>query len=620
MTKIVLIAPNREIAQSAAAAKEAYRLDVEICHGAMEAAPGIVAALRGQGAKVVISRGGTALLIKQQARIPVVEIKMSLGDAVRAIEVARQYGSRIMFVGFLNHVQDLDSLGPLLGLDIGQTIIRDRQDAEAQIKAAKAGGYDVIIGGAVQCEIAEKLAMPAVFLQVGLQSVYNAYNEAKALLEVVLEEERKTEEIRALLDNTGEGFVAIDRAGRITLVNQAAVRLLGCAREDLIGELVSAALPGLANLNGVLMEHGSGKDEVITIGKRVLLYNKIPLRHNGETIGAMATLKDAKRLSEEEGKIRVKQHLSGLYAKYQFSDIIGASKVLAEAKRIAESYARVHSTVLITSESGTGKEMFTQSIHNASPRSEGPFVAVNCAALAPGILESELFGYAEGAFSGAKKGGKMGVFELAHGGTIFLDEVGEVSSVLQEKLLRVLQERCVMRLGDDKVIPVDVRVVAATNKDLVREVKEGRFREDLFFRLNVLRLAIPPLRERKEDILALAQAFLTKHAVDRPLAVSPSVEALLQHYDWPGNIRELENLMERLSIISERGEIRERDLHAYFSEMEGLRAGKADEVKLDADEVTRVLALVKGNKTKAAVMLGVHRSTLWRFLNDKNGD
>ncbi|SFL74775.1 sigma 54-interacting transcriptional regulator [Pelosinus propionicus] len=617
MAKISLIAPNQEIAEYAVQAKELYHWDFDICIELMEAAVQKALSLKNKGTKIIISRGGTALCLKKKSHLPVVEIKMTLGDAALALQKAQKYGNRFLFVGFSNHLQELDSLGPLMGLDIAQVVIQNYHEAEEVIAKAKEEGVHAIIGGAVQCEIARKLHIPAVFLHSGIQAIHNAYNEAKAMLDLLSNEERKTEELKTLLDNTGEGFVAIDKKNKITLVNQSALRMLNCKKKSVIGQTLTTALPLIANLSDSLQQENSAKDEIVIAEKKMFLYNKISLYDRGEIIGAIATLKDAQKLSEEERKIRLNQHNSGLYARYYFQDILGKSSSLKEAQRIAQNYAKVHSTVLITSESGTGKEMFTQSIHNASNRRQGPFVAINCAALASTILESELFGYVEGAFSGARKGGKAGVFELAHGGTIFLDEVGEITVSLQEKLLRVLQERSVMRLGDDKIIPVDVRIIAATNKDLVREVKEGRFRKDLFFRLNVLRLTIPPLRERKNDIVLLAEAFLKKYALAEPLLFSTAVETLLKQYSWPGNVRELENLMERLSITALFGKITENDLHEYFLEMEGLQEEGGKIANLDCVKVEQVLSQVQGNKTKAAKLLGIHRSTLWRLLNEK---
>jgi len=277
--------------------------------------------------------------------------------------------------------------------------------------------------------------------------------------------------------------------------------------------------------------------------------------HVGSEIGgAVVTFQSVNRVQELENRIRRKIFLKGHTSKYRFRDILGASPSLKQAIRMAEKYSRVDANVLITGETGTGKELFAHSIHAESPRAEGPFVAVNCAALPEPLLESELFGYAEGAFTGAMRGGKVGLFELAHRGTIFLDEIGELPLSFQAKLLRVLQEREIMRVGDDRVIPVDVRVIAATNLNLQRLTEEGKFRRDLLFRLDVLRVDVPPLRERREDIFFLLRYYLDifaqKFAKGRVL-LDPSIEEYLCGYSWPGNVRELVNLCERIAALYE---------------------------------------------------------------------
>jgi transcriptional regulator with PAS, ATPase and Fis domain len=289
------------------------------------------------------------------------------------------------------------------------------------------------------------------------------------------------------------------------------------------------------------------------------------------------------------------------------------------------NFARVDSTVLMESESGTGKEMFAQSIHNAGKRAKGPFVGINCASLSSSILESELFGYIDGAFTGARKGGKTGIFEMANGGTIFLDEIGELSVDVQGKLLRVLQERFVMRLGDTKIIPVDVRVIAATNRNLVEDVQQRRFRQDLFFRLSVLRLSIPPLRERKEDIPLLAEAFLRRFSRQPGREIPAQFLTAFQRHDWPGNIRELQNLMELLSVVNK--EDASGVLARHFRDMASLSALSALPVRVSVrdeptppvrrtpDKKAVVQALSKTNsKTRAASLLGLHRSTLYRLV------
>lgn len=229
----------------------------------------------------------------------------------------------------------------------------------------------------------------------------------------------------------------------------------------------------------------------------------------------MVAFQDVTRIQEMEGKFYRKIHLRGHVAKYTFDDILFQSSEIKRTIETAQRYSEVDSNILIIGETGTGKEIFAQSIHNHSNRKNNPFVAINCAALPENLLESELFGYAEGAFTGAMKGGKQGFFELAHRGTIFLDEIGEISPKMQSRSLRVLQEREIMRIGDDKVIPVDVRILSATNKDLMQMVKSNDFREDLYYRLSVLDLVLPPLRERREDIPLLVNAFIQKGLSDQ---------------------------------------------------------------------------------------------------------
>jgi transcriptional regulator with PAS, ATPase and Fis domain len=283
---------------------------------------------------------------------------------------------------------------------------------------------------------------------------------------------------------------------------------------------------------------------------------------------------------------------------------------------------------LIGGESGTGKEMFAQSIHQDSNRPKGPFVAVNCAALPPQLLESELFGYVEGAFTGAAKGGKIGLFEMAHKGTIFLDEIGEIDKSLQARFLRVLEEKQVMRIGSDKIIHVDVRVIAATNRNLNEQVNNGNFRSDLYYRLNVLNLYIVPLRERKGDIEYLANYFMRLSNKKYGLQIenlSPEVIKFLEEYPWPGNIRELKNVMERIVLTARRDNIRLKDIELIIDELrknQGTYGSRniSDELLSGnfSDIKSRIVSIVlkeEGyNKSRAAKRLGIDRTTLDRLL------
>ncbi|MBC7335917.1 MAG: sigma 54-interacting transcriptional regulator, partial [Clostridia bacterium] len=307
------------------------------------------------------------------------------------------------------------------------------------------------------------------------------------------------------------GILAVDQQGRISLCNPVAAQVLGLPNKEVLHQPlaeVTAHNPYLAKVYGDGRPAGG---ELHKLGDVSVVANRVPIRVGRETIGTVVTFQDVTRIIQLEAKIRRELYQKGLVARFTFEDIIGQSEAIREAVEKAKRYALTDSTVLLSGESGTGKELFAQSIHAFSRRSGGPFVAVNCAALPENLLESELFGYEEGAFTGAKKGGKLGLFELAHGGTIFLDEIGEMTLPLQARLLRVLQEKEVMRLGGSRVIPVDVRVIAASNKNLQQAVQEGTFRADLFYRLNVLCLKVPPLRARKDDIPLLVDHFIKRY-------------------------------------------------------------------------------------------------------------
>jgi transcriptional regulator with PAS, ATPase and Fis domain len=316
--------------------------------------------------------------------------------------------------------------------------------------------------------------------------------------------------------------------------------------------------------------------------------------------------------------------LSGNQAKITFDDIIGQHPYFIQKVNEAKLAAATDSNVLILGESGTGKEMFAQAIHNESKRKNKPFIAINCAGIPRDLLGSELFGYVDGAFTGAKKGGSAGKFELADGGTLFLDEIGEMSLEMQVLLLRVIQEKEVMRIGGHKVIPVDVRIIAATNKNLRDEVKKGSFREDLFFRLNVMPITLPPLRERKEDIPLLVRHFIDKLSkkLNKPFPEirTDFLQALIQ-YDWPGNIRELQNILERTLNRSTKPVLSAEDLPEEVFQM--FSGQKTEEMLVHRDDIKKqsiiqALRLFNGNITKAAKHLGISRSTFYRQMRKFN--
>ncbi|MBR5467623.1 MAG: sigma 54-interacting transcriptional regulator [Firmicutes bacterium] len=471
-----------------------------------------------------------------------------------------------------------------------------------------------------------------------VEAIYGAkFEEMEKNKENIL----RMEQYKVVFNFTNDAILATDENGVIIAANDMVYKFLRWNKEDrLEGKRIDAVIPGTKMIKAMDKPTGDIGD-VFELPHCTVLTHRIPIEIDGKRRGVVSTFQDLAALQEHEKNARVNymKNKKGFAAKYNFDDIKGSSNVIKEVKNIAKSYASSSSTVLILGETGTGKELFAQSIHNASNCADGPFVAVNCAAIPKNLLEAEFFGYEEGSFTGASKGGKAGVFEMAHKGTIFLDEIGEMPLEMQVQLLRVIQEKEVRRIGSSKVIPVEVRVIAATNRDLQSEVRKGNFREDLYYRLNVLELKIPPLRKRKEDIREIAEEFLKNFDYKR----YKSNEALwseiieeLENYEMKGNVRELQNMLERLNVMMTSKHI---NTSALFMEInKGMNLNVKNETyyqknasKLQYEdeeefaskdesgrwERQRIIKALKNNglsRTKAAAELGISRSTLWNKM------
>ena len=450
--------------------------------------------------KVIVSRGGTAGLIETATHVPVVRIQVSLVDVMRAVLESNAGASarKVGVSGFENIIYGSDDLGELLHMKLVEIKISGEREAEEKIARAMADGVDLLIGDAVSVRVAREQGLAARTIASGRQAIYQALTEALLIAHVVQQDEVKSEMLRAVVHQSQDAIVAVDRKGNITLFNPEAERLFRRVYYEAVGKPLCAVCPALLN-------RPPEEDFLELYGTKVFV--KVSQIEGGMAIYRVQRVSEVQRI---ERRIRQKLAAKGLTAKYRMEDIVGTSAPCETMKKKAMRYALTDSTILITGESGTGKEVLVQSIHNRSNRAAGPFVAVNCAAIPENLLESELFGYVDGAFTGARRGGRQGMFELAHGGTLFLDEVGEIPLSLQSRLLRVLQEHEVMKLGGESVIPIDVRVVAATNQNLARMVQEGTFRADLYYRLNILRIHMPTLAERRADIPLLARSMMAK--------------------------------------------------------------------------------------------------------------
>lgn len=565
-------------------------------------------------ADVIISRGLVTKLLKEsQDSIPIVDIPVQGIDLIRSLDECRKrFGKKkVAVIGAANMIFGVENLEDIIELPIHKYILNDISASDEMVDLAVSEGCEVVLSGYNTCKYAEKIGLKTMMIETGKESFRQALTEAKRLAIVSRKEQEKAQRYKTILDNAYEGVIAVDLKRKISIFNASAQHILGISGPNLIGAPITDVL-SKGNLLDLLLDEEDFHEDLISYESIQLSVKKAGIFLKGKRVGDMIAFQDVTGIQEMEGKIRKKMHMRGHVAKYTFADILYKSDVIEELIETAKRYSEAESNILIVSETGTGKEMFAQSIHNHSSRKHNPFVAINCAALPESLLESELFGYAEGAFTGAMKGGKPGFFELAHRGTLFLDEIGEISPKLQSRLLRVLQEREIMRIGDDKVIPVDVRIIAATNKDLMDMVKRNEFRADLFYRLSVLDLKLPPLREHPEDISVLASEFL------KGVTLTKSAMQLLSEQKWEGNIRELQNVCERLTVLFKGQVLDANQLAKHLPDQRGRDVPENTFILSEKQRIIRALEKHHFHKGKAAAELGMSRTTFWRKIKNWN--
>jgi len=428
--------------------------------------------------------------------------------------------------------------------------------------------------------------------------------------------------MQAVIESIDSGVMTIDKNGFIVQINNQGEQILQW-EEKLIGKPFADLFGTELDLKQMMRSRFNYNDREIFIkgplGLIHLIYTANPIvPPHGHAQGIIVVFNEIRRIR------KLVNAMAGSQAKFTFENILGVSPAIQEAKKLAMLAALSKSTVLLLGETGTGKELFAQAIHNYSERRDHPFVAINCGAIPRELLESELFGYSEGAFTGAVRGGRSGKFELANSGTVLLDEISDMPVDMQVKLLRVLQTGEVARIGEHKPIAVDVRIIAATNSNLEQKVAKETFREDLFYRLNVFPIVIPPLRERGEDILLLARYFLKRYArqLSKPgICFAAESEKILMHYHWPGNIRELENIVERAANIVAGKEIEPAMLEPLATDVRKTALPKQPgSILMDVEKqtISEIIKAMEFNMSKAAQMLGITRATLYRKVKKYN--
>lgn len=622
--KIAFISPYKELIEMVTRILKEINIPVDVYEGAFEKGAKLAKKLEKEGYDIIISRGATYSLITNSVNIPVVNCGVTSFDILYAVEEARKLSRKIGLILYEPVSFNSQSLAEIFNIELLHlTSYKYSAEAISLVEEAVNKGVEVIIGGILTKQHVESLGRKGVLLKTAEETVVQAIQNAAEIVALSRQRILETERMKQIINFAYDGIIVTNENGVVQVFNPAAERIMGIEAQDIVGNHTEELIPS----TGIMKVLTTGEQQIGEIQQHkgnTIITNRVPIKIKNKVEGVVTTFQEVAHIQNVEMKIRSEIYKKGLVAKYTLEQYIGKSQSVKSLIAKAKKFAVSDSTILIHGESGTGKEILAQGIHNASARKNYPFVAVNCSAIPEHLLESEIFGYDEGAFTGAKKGGKMGLFELAHRGTIFLDEIGSISQSLQASLLRVLQEKEVWRVGSNRVIQIDVRVIAATNNDLFELAQKGQFRRDLYYRLNVLRLQTKPLRERQEDIEELLDYFMSKTLYN----MNQKLKDKLKAYYWPGNVRELENFIERVSLLGEEMSMEEifEDLIEPYEGVDEIELPKNQKEwillkqqsmkEMEKEIILEVYKKCGENMTMTAEQLGISRTTLWKKLRE----
>ncbi len=505
-----------------------------------------------QGVDVFVSRRGTGDLLRQKFSTPVLTLPMSEMEIIHCLRSSCPKGSLVLIPIFGVEYPGLAQLEELIGVRIIQHVYTNFTELETLIQRGIHWNVDFVAGGGSTQRLAQKYGISYVSLAPSKEQFISILDSAANVASFYREKEFMITEMQGMMDSMIDGFLSVDAQGTILACNTVAQQLLGATRrEDIIGTSIIQYMNS-SIFQEILLDEQGHQERVVNVHETQLVIHSTVVRRRNMVEKALLSLRKVHDVIRQSGSIR-SAISGGFETHYRLSDMVYKNPLIHDILNLCRIYAKTNSSVLIIGDTGTGKEILSQGIHNNSKRKKKPFVSINCAELPEHLLESELFGYDEGAFTGSRKGGKAGFFELAHGGTLLLDEIDSASTMVQSKLLRVLQEKEIMRIGGKRKIPIDVRVIATSGRDLWEAVCQGTFRKDLFFRLNVMSVYIPPLRDRLDDIEALLPHFL-QYFAQRENCTKPPLRRehiqLLKKYSWPGNIRQLRHFAERFVLYA----------------------------------------------------------------------
>ena len=581
------------------------------------------------GAEAIVIREYSDIFLKGKIDVPIIPIKLTSSAILNSVLKAMEIPGEIAIANFKSAYRYIDYVKKVLHVDIHVFSFTNKKGLEKQLRNLPPE-VKTVIGGGLTRGLVNGLGLNFVMLESSDESIEQALESASLIIKYNREKIIKSEQLKNVIDLSSRGIITINDNYQVTNCNRIMEMYLGLPEKSFTSLTDSDCALMLDLPNDFFRGHG--KQKTLNVKGRSLSIKSSPVVNNSRFCGLVITAQE----TDKSGKVylpKLPSFEKRSSAKFNFDHILGKSRCVMETKKEALKIAKTDFTVLITGETGTGKEMFAQSIYNNSKRKNSPFLAINCASIPANLLESELFGYEEGAFTGAKRGGKPGYFEMVDTGTIFLDEVNSIPIDLQSRLLRVLQENEVIRVGGTDIIPVDIRVIAAANVNLHDSVKNGHFRSDLYFRLNVLNLHIPPLRDRKDDILLISgQKLKLLGFNEKQIYQILNVLEDFHDHNWPGNVRELENVIINLSVKLQNNKTLTADrIRNILCQIILPAQARDSEKKYDSDEmifddlksftkesekmlITELLQDQKLTKSDIAKKLGVSRATFWRKL------
>ncbi len=610
-----------------------------------------------QGVDVFISRRGTGDLLRKNFLTPVLTLPVSEMEVMHCLRSSCPKNSSVLIPIFAKAYTGFTELQDVIDIRILHGVYNNFAELDALVRQSREQGVDFVAGGGATQRLASAYNIPFISLAPSQEQFLSILESAGNVATFHREKASMVREMQSIMDAMVDGFLSVDVKGNIVACNTVALALLKeNDPKNIIGTSIFAHM-SRSDFHDLFQATHEHHERVVDIGGTQLVLHASVMKRQNTIEKVLISLREVHDVLRQSGSIRSVMS-RGFETHYRLSDMVHKSEAIKSIVELCRLYAKTNSSVLICGETGTGKEILSQGMHNSSRRRKKPFVSINCAELPEHLLESELFGYDEGAFTGSRKGGKAGFFELAHGGTLLLDEIDSASALVQGKLLRVLQEKEIMRIGGKRKIPVDVRVLATSGQDLWDGVCRGFFRKDLFFRLNVMSIYIPPLRERLEDIDALLPYFLHYFA-QRENLLTPTLQSdqmrLIRNYSWPGNVRQLQHFAERFvlyasfmekpfphlyndllrlshmqhSLPQAHGESRvvehsfKPSPHAFS--VEGHAGVQEPDLPPSAkyplgepERIREALVQARYSKKEAAHLLGISRSTLWRKMSQYN--